>query len=91
MPVPAGNGGPPLMIHEVDLLHSLVSGKCKPEDTVLQAAKPMAGMVSIDDPLSKVQAVFDENNVAIVMDNESVIGLISKIDVVEFLTARSGW
>ncbi len=42
----------------------------------------------MDDPLTKVQSVFDANNVAIVMDEGKVVGVISKIDVVEFLTAR---
>ena len=88
MPVRAGNGQR-LMIHESDLLRSLVSGECSPEDPVLRAAKPMQGEVALGDPLSKVQRIFDEENIAVVVDGERVIGIISKIDVVEFLAARS--
>ena len=77
-----------MMIHELDLLQSLVSGKCTPDGTVDEAAKELEGEVSMDDPLTKVQSVFDANNVAIVMDEGTVVGVISKIDVVEFLTAR---
>ena len=90
MPVHQSNGnGSMMMIHEVDLLQSLVTGKCTPEDTVIRAATALEGKVDLEDPLSKVQDVFDQHNVAIVVDNEQIIGVISKIDVVEFLAARS--
>jgi predicted transcriptional regulator len=67
----------------------LVSGLCSPEDTVVKAAKPLMGKVGVDDPLSRVQEVFDDDNVAVVVENDQVIGIIGKIDVVEFLAARS--
>lgn len=88
MPVKSDNGGL-LMIHEVDLLHSLVSGDHTGDDSVAQAAKPLHGMVGPDDPLRRVQAVFDDDNVAVVVDDGHVIGVISKIDMVEFLAARN--
>jgi len=89
MPVgPVGEDSGLLMIHEVDLLQSLVSGECTPEDTVLKTAKTLEGQVSIDDSLTRVQSVFDENNVAVVIAEGNVSGIISKIDMVEFLAAR---
>jgi len=83
-----GNGEPLKMIHEVDLLHSLLSQECTPEDSVSRAAKELEGRVGIDDPLTRVQAVFDDHNVAVVVEDGQVTGVISKIDVVEFLAAR---
>lgn len=77
-----------MMIHELDLLQSLVSGACTPEDTVLKAAKDLHGQVAVNDPLTKVQSIFDDNNVAVVVDESHVVGVISKIDVVQFLAAR---
>ena len=90
MPV-RGQGTDPcaLMIHEVDLLQSLVSGECTGSDTVIKAAKALRGQVSIDDPMGDVQSIFDEENVAIVVNEGGVVGVISKIDVVEYLAARS--
>jgi cystathionine beta-synthase len=88
MPLAPSDGGPHLMIHETDLLQSLVAGRCSPNDPVLAAAKPLEGRVSMDDPLSKVQRVFDENNIAVVVEGEEIKGVIGKIDVVEFLAAR---
>ncbi len=89
MPLTRRNGDHHLMIHEVDLLQSLVSGDCTLDDPVMSAAKTLQGEVVMDDPLSEVQRVFDDHNVAIVVDEGDVIGVISKIDVVEYLAARS--
>ena len=73
----------------MDLLQSLVSGQWTSGDHVLRAAKQLEGQVSLDDPLSKVQRVFDENNTAVVVEKGGIIGIIGKIDVVRFLAARS--
>ena len=90
MPIHASDARDPLMIiHEVDLLQSMVRGECTPEGDVLRAAKPMHGKVGLDDSLAKVQDVFDEENVAMVVEGSDVVGVISKIDMVEFLAARS--
>ena len=93
MPIEAGDadeaGEPMMIIHEVDLLQSMVRGECTADCDVLLAAKPMHGMVGMDDSLAKVQEVFDDENVAMVIDETHVVGVISKIDMVEFLAARS--
>ncbi|MGE3181604.1 MAG: pyridoxal-phosphate dependent enzyme [Phycisphaerae bacterium] len=88
MPVASTNGAPHQMIHELDLLQEMISGTCTPEDTVAKAAKPMQGVVTPHDPLSKVQKIFDDDNVAVVIDNDEVVGIIGKIDMVEFLASR---
>ncbi|MHC4216892.1 MAG: pyridoxal-phosphate dependent enzyme [Planctomycetota bacterium] len=88
MPVRAGNGGPHLMIHETDLLRSMVTGECGPDDRVIRAAKPLQGQVALDDPLTRVQQVFEQDNIAVVVDQGDVVGIISKIDVVGFLASR---
>ena len=88
MPVKRTDGRPYLMIHELDLLHSMVNRTCSPNDTVLCAATPLEGRVSLDDPLSAVQRVFDEQNIAVVFEGNDIVGIISKLDVVEFLASR---
>ncbi len=77
------------MIHEIDLLQCLASGRCTPNDVVSCAATKLQGQVSPDDRISKVQKIFDDNNVAMVIDNGEIIGIVSKIDVIEFMAARS--
>jgi len=89
MPVAGGGeGGQLKMIHEVDLLQSLVNQEHTAMDTVEHAAADLEGQVGIDDSLSAVQTVFDDQNVAVVVENGGVTGLISKIDVIEYLAAQ---
>ncbi len=89
MPVEGGDQDGHLMVHETDILRGLISGKCKPDDKVLSVSAPLSRHVSLDDPLSVVQRVLDENNVAVVIEGGNIIGIISKIDVIQFLAARS--
>ncbi len=90
MPVRTNGASTPLlMIHELDILQGLVSGRCTPKDPVSCVAKALEGQVGLDDPLTNVRRVFDEHNVAVVVDKGNVVGIISKIDVVQFLAARS--
>ena len=89
MPVAgAGEDGRLKMIHEVDLLQSLVNHEHTAMDTVEHAAADLEGQVSIDDSLSAVQTVFDDQNVAIVVEDGGVTGVISKIDVIEYLASQ---
>ena len=89
MPVRCNGNGHHMMIHEIDLLKALAGGKCTQDDPVSKAATPLQGMVKIDDPIAKVQEVFDDNNVAVVIDNDTISGIIAKIDLIEFLAGRN--
>ncbi len=80
-------GGSSVLSHLFN--QGLVSGECTPQDTVLSAAKPMQGHVSLEDSLSRVQEIFDHDNIAVVIDHDDIVGVISKIDIVEFLAART--
>ncbi len=66
-----------------------MQGTCTTDDTAIAVAKTLEGEVHLDDPLTRVQSVFDEHNVAVVMDEGAIIGIISKIDVVEYLAQRT--
>ncbi len=87
MPVRNDDGSTSLIIHEQDVLQAVVNGVCTLEDRVEDAAKPMNGRVSSDEILSRVKAVLNENNVAVVMRDEAVEGIITKIDLIEFLAS----
>jgi len=88
MPVTDDSGNEYLMIHEVDLLQSLAGGLCTPDDKVARAAKILEGRVLPADSLARIQEVFNEHNVAVVVENGQILGIIGKIDVVSFLAAR---
>jgi predicted transcriptional regulator len=52
-------------------------------------ARPLQGRVGLTDSLSQVQKIFEENNVAVVVDNGEVKGIINKIDLLEFINKKS--
>ena len=88
MPVrPDKNSGRHRMIHEVDLLHGLVAGAFSPDDPVTKAAKPLQGEVGMEDSIARVQSILNADNVAVVVDGGQITGVISKIDVIQFLSA----
>ena len=87
MPVrPDENSDRHRMIHEVDLLQGLVAGQFSPNDPVTRAAKPLQGQVGLNDSISRVQAILNADNVAVVIDGDLITGVISKIDVIAYLS-----
>ncbi len=92
MPVaPGANGGSRAfrMIHEVDLLQNLLKGGCLPSDPVSRFASPLQGVVRPEDTLSRVNDILDHDEVAVVVDRDQIVGIISKIDVIRYLASRS--
>ncbi len=88
MPVRQPKNKELLLVDEIDILQNLVSGRNRPGDAVEKVATPLRGKVRLDDSLSKLNQVFEQNNVAVVLENEQVVGIISKIDLVRFLVAK---
>jgi cystathionine beta-synthase len=85
---PAAQGEPLRMVHELDILQGLVSGRCTAGDPAVNVAKTLEGRVALEDPLTAVQSVFDAHNVAVAVEGGEIVGIISKIDVVQFLASR---
>lgn len=88
MPVRNGDGSIKHMVHESDLLQSLLQGQSKPQDPVSKVAANLEGAVAVNDSVRKLERIFEENNVAVVFDGKNVSGIISKIDLVRYLASR---
>ena len=73
------------MIEELDILRAVAGGEHSLDDCVRDIAKPLYGQVKPDTRLSDIQSVFEENNVAIVVSNGEAVGVVNKIDVLEFI------
>lgn len=88
MPVRNGADRVARMVHESDLLQSLLEGNSKPQDPVSSVAADLHGIVAASDSVAKLEGIFEENNVAVVFDGNNVSGIISKIDLVRYLASR---
>jgi cystathionine beta-synthase len=90
MPLEPLNGHGLMMVHERDLLRGLSERACRAEDRVSSVATPLQGKVAPEDSLLAVQRILDDHNIAVAIENGEVVGVIGKIDMITFLTSRSG-
>jgi cystathionine beta-synthase len=88
MPVVDDAGRCTGMIHEYDLLNFLIEGKHRLSEVVEPLVQPLQGVVSFDTPVSKLRQIFNDDNVAVVKDGERIAGILTKIDLIEFLGER---
>ncbi|MGA8892744.1 MAG: pyridoxal-phosphate dependent enzyme [Anaeromyxobacteraceae bacterium] len=85
MPVVDDEGRTIGMIHEYDLLNFLIEGKHRLTEVVEPLVQPLQGVVTLDTPISRLRAIFNDDNVAVVKEGEKVTGILTKIDLIEFL------
>jgi cystathionine beta-synthase len=76
------------MIHEYDLLQFLIEGKHRLSEVVDPLVQPLQGLVGPDTPLSRLRDIFNDDNVAVVKEGDKVTGIVTKIDLIEFLGER---
>jgi cystathionine beta-synthase len=88
MPVVDEAGKVTGMIHEYDLLEFLIEGKHRLTEVVEPLIQPLQGVVSPDTPVSRLRDIFNDDNVAVVRDGEAIVGIVTKIDLIEFLGQR---
>ena len=76
------------MIHEYDLLNALVAGTLKRSDPIDTIIAPLQGMVTPETSLSQLREVFAQDHVAVVREGPAVVGIVTKIDLIEHLAQR---
>jgi cystathionine beta-synthase len=72
MPVVDAEGRAIGMIHEYDLLNFLVEGKHRLSEVVEPLVQPLQGVVALDTPISRLRAIFNDDNVALVKEGDRV-------------------
>jgi cystathionine beta-synthase len=73
------------MIHEIDLLESLLAKRMELSDRIDDIVQPLQGLVTKETPIRHLKEIFSDDNVAIVLEAEQPIAIITKIDVIEHL------
>jgi cystathionine beta-synthase len=85
MPVLEPDGRCIGMIHEYDLLNFLIEGKHRLSEVVEPLVQPLQGVVTPTTAIGRLRDIFNDDNVAVVKDGERVTGILTKIDLIEFL------
>ena len=88
MPMTIGQGDL-RMIEELDILRAVAGGEHSLEDVARDIARPLEGQVQPSQTLDQIQQIFKQNNVAIVVDDGQIVGVINKIDLLEFFTQKT--
>jgi len=88
MPVLEPNGNAVGMIHEYDLLNTLVATPHKRTDPIDSIVTPLQGVVTPETSLNQLKQVFAQDNVAVVREGAKVVAILTKIDLIEFLAAN---
>jgi cystathionine beta-synthase len=88
MPVVDDAGRAIGMIHEYDLLNFLIEGKHRLSEVVEPLVQPLQGVVAPETPIARLRAIFNDDNVAVVKEGDRVTGILTKIDLIEFLGER---
>jgi cystathionine beta-synthase len=88
LPVVEAGNKPVAMLHEVDLLQALLDGRHKLDEPISAVMKPLAGVVTLRTPVSRLKELFASDHVAIVKDGDQLAAILTKIDLIEWLGTR---
>jgi cystathionine beta-synthase len=89
VPVVDGQGNVKSLVHEVDILRALQSGNATISSHAKAIAQPVGGLIYPKARIEELYRIFETNQVAIVVDNSKIVGVVSQIDVIEFLSKRN--
>ena len=78
------------ILDESDLLLHVHADETKFRDTVSTAMVEKLQVLDVKSPIEALMPVFDAGHVAIVMDGQKFVGLITRIDLLNYLRRRAG-
>ncbi len=87
LPVLEADGTLHEIIGEGDLLDYLISGGAM-DHTIADLHAHEVATISPDMPIDELSSIFSRNQAAVVVEDGAVTGIVTKIDVIDFLAAR---
>lgn len=76
------------IVTETDLLGGIVDGRVHLDNALAEVMSRRVSTVSPGDPASTIGAGFNRGEVALVVEGGKLIAILTKIDVIEYLTKR---
>ncbi len=90
VPLVNGSGRPEQIVHEVDLLRALQSGEISMDAPASAVATKVGGLIYPKARVEELYAIFAKDQVAIVVDGSRIVGIVSQIDLIDYLSRKSG-
>lgn len=88
VPIVDPKGRPVSIVAEVDVLRGLQDGSATKGSPVSAIAQRLGGLIYPKARIEELYRIFETNQVAIVVDNEKIVGVVSQIDVIDFLSRK---
>ena len=88
LPLLDAHGMPTAVVHEVDVLRALHTGKLALGSKVGDIANRAGGLIYPKARIEELYRIFEADEVALVVDESKLIGVISKIDLIDYLSKR---
>jgi len=79
---------PKSIVHEADLLRGLVTKKVQADSPVREVASEIGGLVYPKARIEELFHILETDHTAIVVDSAKLVGVVSKIDLVEYLSNK---
>jgi cystathionine beta-synthase len=77
------------MVQEVDLLRHLVQGHGTLDSTIADLVESDYATVTPSTKIELLQGVLNDAKIAMVLDRDAVVGVVTKIDLIDFLARRA--
>jgi cystathionine beta-synthase len=74
------------LVHEVDVLRHLLSGSATQESTIESIIESDYATVTPATKVELLKGVLGDAKLAVVMEGEAVVGVVTKIDLIDYLT-----
>lgn len=88
VPIVDAKGHPIGMVHEVDVLRGLQSGQISGTSPAKTISHAIGGLIYPKARIEELFRIFETDQVGVVVDNNQIVGIVSKVDVLEFMTRR---
>jgi cystathionine beta-synthase len=91
LPVLASDGSLVGIVSEIDLLNHLLTAdhKHEPDETIEPIIRGEVATVALDTPLEVLMSIFVTGQVAIVTADKEPVGIITKIDLLDYLSTQN--
>lgn len=78
------------IVTESDLLSGIVEGRMRLDAQIAEVMNRRVATVSLTEPANHIQLGFSRGEVALVVENSKLVGILTKMDIIDYLTHREG-